>query len=407
MKSKTVWYILVIGTIVATAVLWQFKVIQKYIIHSVDNTASAVHDDHDAEAHDHEGEKVVHLEEDVLKEFGVETGIAGPGTLQVHITLAGEVAFNSDRLAHIVPRVPGVVREVHKNLGDTVRAGEVLAVIESRELADSKAAYLAAKERLILAHDNFTREEGLWQKKITPEKDYRESKQALAEANIALRSAEQKLHALGFSEQYLQEIPTHPEVSFTRFEITAPLDGTVVAKHIVLGEVLKEDSDPFLIADLSSVWVDLKIHQEDLSVIRTGQTVVISAGDDLRVEGSINLVSNTLSEATRTALARIVIPNPDGRWRPGLFVTGRVVAEEVDAGVVVPKDALVRLDGQSCVFLLTEKGFAPQAVSLGRSNEFQVEITAGLKAGQRYVTRGAFTLKSELNKPTEEEGHSH
>ena len=296
-----------------------------------------------------------------------------------------------------------MVREVRKNLGDTVRAGEVMAVIESRELADSKAAYLAAKERLILAEANFTREEGLWQKKITPEKDYRESKQVLAEANIALRSAEQKLHALGFTEQFLKEIPTHPEDSFTRFEITSPLDGTVVEKHIVLGEVLKEDSDPFIIADLSSVWVDLKIHQEDLAAIRPGQTVVVSAGDDLRVEGSINLVSSTLSEATRTALARIVIPNPDGRWRPGLFVTGRVVAEEVAAGVVVPKDALVRLDGQSCVFVQTTEGFEPQAVTIGRSNDIQVEITAGMKAGQRYVTRGAFTLKSELNKPSEEE----
>jgi cobalt-zinc-cadmium efflux system membrane fusion protein len=400
MKIKALWSILVIGIIGASAVLWHFKIIQKYMTFSAGQNPSAVQDENDPEAQ--EGEKVVRLEEGVLKEFGVETGIAGPGKLQVHITLAGEISFNSDRLAHIAPRVPGVVREVRKNIGDSVRAGEVLAVIESRELADSKAAYLAANERLILAQANFTREEGLWQKKITPDKDYRVSKQALAEASIALRSAEQKLHALGFPEHYLKEIPTLPEDSFTRFEITAPLDGTVVAKHIVLGEVLKEDSDPFLIADLSSVWVELKIHQEDLATIRPGQTVLVSAGDALHVEGAITLVSSTLSEATRTALARIVIPNPDGRWRPGLFVTGRVVAEEVAAGVVVPKDALVRLDGQSCVFVEIAEGFTPQAVTIGRSNDIQVEITAGLKAGQRYVTRGAFTLKSELNKPSEE-----
>ena len=102
MKAKTVWSILVIGIIVATAALWHFKIIQKYITFSTGESTSAVHDEHDAQAH--KGEKVVHLEDGVLKEFGVETGTAGPGTLQVHITLAGEISFNSDRLAHIAPR---------------------------------------------------------------------------------------------------------------------------------------------------------------------------------------------------------------------------------------------------------------------------------------------------------------
>lgn len=87
---------------------------------------------------------------------------------------------------------------------------------------------------------------------------------------------------------------------------------------------------------------------------------------------------------------------------PGLYVTGRVKVDDVDAPVVISKDALVRLDGRSCVFVQTGGGFAPQAVSVGRSNDSHVEVTSGLIAGQRYVTRGAFTLKSELNKPSEE-----
>ena len=351
-----------------------------------------------------EGEKVVRLDEAVMKESGVEVATAGPGRLQVHDTLSGEIAFNSDTLAHIVPRVPGVVREVRKNLGDTVRAGEVLAVLDSRDLADSKATYLAAVERLTLAQANFTREESLWQKKISAEKDYLESQQALAEARITLRSAEQKLHALGFAEEHVQALPSHPETSFTRYEITAPLDGTVVEKHIVLGEVLKEDSSPcFVIADLTSVWVDLKVHQQDLAHIRSGQTVIVKGGPDLQTEGTIAFMSNIVSEASRMAFARMTISNPEGRWRPGLFVTGRIVIDEVSAHVVVPKDALVRLDGQTCVFLQTDRGFKPQTVMVGRSNDSSVEIIAGLAVGQKYVIRGAYTLKSELNKPSVEE----
>jgi membrane fusion protein, heavy metal efflux system len=300
--------------------------------------------------------------------------------------------------------VPGVVREVRKNLGDRVQAGEVLAVLESRDLADAKATYLGAVTRLTLAGANFTREESLRQEKITAEKDYQESKQALAEAQIALRSAEQKLHALGFAEKDIQTLPSHAETAFTHYEITAPLDGTVVEKHIVLGEVFKEDSSPcFVIADLTSVWVDLKVHQQDLSHIRPGQTAVIKSGEDLQTEGTIAFVSNIVSETSRMAFARMTIANPEGYWRPGLFVTGRIVIDEVSAKVVVPKEALVRLEGQTCVFLQTDRGFKPQTVLAGRSNDSSIEISAGLKVGQKYVARGAYTLKSELNKPSVEE----
>jgi len=402
MKTKVLSSIIAIGVIGITGVLWHFQVFQKLFRATPGAASVSIGEERDAEAN--EGEKLVRLEEAALKESGVETAAAGPGKLQVHDTLSGEIAFNSDRLAHIVPRVPGVVREVRKNLGDTVRTGDVLAVLESRDLADAKATYLAAVARLTLAQANFTREESLRQEKITAEKDYLESKQVLAEAQIALRSAEQKLHALGLTEEDLRALPSHPETSYTRYEITAPLDGTVVQKHIVLGEVFKDDSNPcFVIADLTSVWVDLKVHQQDLSHIRPGQTAVIKGGEDLQTEGTIAFVSNIVSETSRMAFARMTIPNPEGHWRPGLFVTGHIVIDEVSAEVAVPKDALVRLEGQTCVFLPTDRGFVPQIVTVGRANDSSVEITAGLKAGQKYVARGAYTLKSELNKPSVEE----
>ncbi len=402
MKTKVLPSIVVIGIMGTIAALWHFQVLQKLFAGRFGAGSVAQSEEHENDAS--EGERIVRLDEAAIKESGIEVATAGPGKLQVHDTLSGEVAFNSDRLAHIVPRVPGVVREVYKNLGDTVRAGTVLAVLESRDLADAKAVYLAAVAKLALAQANFTREENLRQEKITAEKDYLESKQALAEAQIALRSAEQKLHALGLTEEDLKALPSHAETAYTHYEITAPIDGTVVEKHIVLGEVFKEDSNPcFVIADLTSVWVDLKVHQQDLSHIRPGQAAVIKGGEDLQTEGTIAFVSNVVSESTHMAFARLTIPNADGRWRPGLFVTGQIVIDEVSAGVVVRKDALVRLEGQTCVFRPTDQGFVPQVVTVGRSNDRSVEVTAGLRAGQKYVARGAYALKSELNKPAVEE----
>jgi cobalt-zinc-cadmium efflux system membrane fusion protein len=369
----------------------------------------------DEQAHDehreHDGqrvEKVIRLSDAEMEEFNIEVGTAGPGKLQISLSFPGEIVANADRLAHIVARVPGVVSKVRKNLGDHVRGGEVLAVLESRELADTKAAFLAASERNELAQANFTREESLWKKKISSEQEYLEAKRARAEARIELRSAEQKLHALGFSDEYLAQLPGHPDIAFTRYELLAPFNGTVIEKHITLGEVLQDDTEAFIIADLSSVWVNLSVYEKDLSLVREGQPAVISVGKGIPdARGEISYLGPVVDEQTRTALARVVLPNTDGRWRPGLFVTGKILVDDLTVPLLVPKSALQTLEDKISVFVATEEGFEPQPVMIGRTNETHVEVTSGLTPGQRYVKQGGFTLKAQLSKGAFGEGHNH
>jgi cobalt-zinc-cadmium efflux system membrane fusion protein len=377
---------------------------------------SSGHEIHDEESEhdDHEGEgdsvhaDVVTLSEQEMKEFGVEVGTAEAGKLQRHTSLPGEIRVNKDNSAHIVPRVPGVVTEVKKKLGDFVREGELLAVIESRELADAKAAYLAALERLITTQANFTREENLWKKKISSEQEYINAKQADAEAKIELRSAEQKLHSLGFTEEYLKKLPGLPDESFTRHEIVAPFDGTIVSKHITVGEVIGDESEIFIISDLSTVWVDLSVYQKDLAYIQKGQTAVISARHGVpEIKGEISYVGQIVGEQTRTALARIVISNPQEQYRPGIFVTANVTIDEINVPLLVPKSSLQIVEGKTCVFIQDEDGFEPLPVELGRTNEISVEVLSGLAVGQRYVTKGAFTLKAQLSKESFGDGHGH
>lgn len=145
----------------------------------------------DRDTQDHDNDKVVRLTPAKMQQFGIDVAVAGPGSLQTRLQLPGTVTLNTDRRVHIVARVPGIVREIRKNLGDTVRTGEVMAVIESRELADAKATYLAARERVALAATTFRREHDLWNKRISPEEDFLKAKQALAEARIELRVATQ------------------------------------------------------------------------------------------------------------------------------------------------------------------------------------------------------------------------
>jgi len=384
--------------------------------HSAEEDKHANHDDHGEEetAHaeeggeDEHGEEVVRLSETEIREFGIELATAATAKLDQYAELPGEIVLNADRLGHVVPRVPGIVREVRKTIGDTVKAGELLAVIESRELADAKAVFLAAIEREVLARASFNREERLWQKKVTSEQEYLDARQVLAEARIARSSAEQQLHALGFSDASLKALPEQPDATYTRYEIRAPFAGTIIEKHLTLGEKMSGDAEVFTIADLSTVWVDINVYQKDLAQIRQGQRVVIEIGHGIpQVSGEIAWVAPLVGEATRTAKARVVLANPEGTLRPGLFVTAKVAVGSTAAGIVVPKSALQTFEERSVVFVQDEDGFEPRPVELGRQNATQVEILSGLEAGQTYVSQGAFTLKAQLSKGAFGDGHNH
>jgi cobalt-zinc-cadmium efflux system membrane fusion protein len=354
------------------------------------------------------GEEVVRLSDAEIKEFGVALETAKSGPLNQYIELPGEIVLNSDRMAHVVPRVAGIVRDVRATVGDRVEKGQLLAVLESRELADAKASYLAAIEREKLVQANFKREERLWEKKVTSEQEYLDARQALAEARIAKNSAEQQLHALGCNENELRTLTSSEHASFTHYTITAPFAGTVIEKHITFGEYVGAEADVFTIADLSTVWVNINIYQKDLASIRKGQTVGIEIGHGISsVEGKIAWVGPQVDEATRTAKARLELSNPDGSLRPGLFVTAKVAIGSSSAGIVVPKSALQTFEGRTVVFVRTDKGFEPMPVEIGRQNGESVEILSGLTLGQTYVSQGAFTLKAQLSKGAFGDGHNH
>jgi len=365
-----------------------------------------VHAGHDEEGHEEGGP--IRLSSDEQKEFDIVLAKAEADTLEQYIDLPGEIVLNADQVAHVVPRVTGIIRQVKKSQGDRVRKGEVLAIIESRDLADAKAEFLAARERHELARLNFAREERLWKQKITSEQEYLDARQIQVETRIALRSAEQKLHALGFTDDYLKTLPEQSDVTFTRYEIKAPFAGRVIQKHISLGEVLEESAEAFIIADLDTVWVDLQIYQKDLAVIRKGQHVTIEVGHGVPdARGTIDFVGPLLGEQTRTALARVVLDNHGGDYRPGMFVTARVAVAKTPVSLAVAKSALQSVEGQTVVFVKRTKGFEPQPIEVGRQNTVNVEVLSGLKRGDVYVSEGAFTLKAQLSKGAFGDGHNH
>ncbi|KKO14785.1 MULTISPECIES: efflux RND transporter periplasmic adaptor subunit [Pseudomonas] len=362
------------------------------------------HDDHGEGSHGHGEEQAgegheeeagkLHLSIAQIEAAGVQLADAGPRELGTAISFPGEIRFDEDRTAHVVPRVPGVVESVQAELGQAVKRGEVLAVIASQQISDLRSEQQAAQRRLELARLTFQREQQLWQERISAEQDYLQARQVLQEAEIALVNARQKVAAVG------------PAGAGNRYELRAPFDAVVVEKHLTVGEVVDETSNAFTLSDLSRVWATFAVAPRDLDKVTTGRNVTVSAPDlGARVEGKINYVGSLLGEQNRAATVRATLANPNGAWRPGLFVNVAVSVERFNAAVVVPQSALQTWEEQTVVFARTEEGFEARPVTTGRRDAGQVEITTGLAAGTQVAAAGSFVLKSELGKGSAEHSH--
>lgn len=341
----------------------------------------------------------VELTPEAIQSAGIVVETAGSVQMKTVLELPGEIELNADKVVHVVPRVSGVVTEVNKNLGDTVRHGEVIAVLDSREVAELKSGYMASMKRVELARATFERKERLWKQKISSERDYLVSRQALAEEEINLQTATQKLLALGFSQTDLDSIPEMTGRGLTRYELKAQFDGVVIKKEIAVGEAIKEDADIYAIADLSTVWVGVTVYAKDLSVVRVGQNVTARSKIlGLEANGTLTYLGPLVGEQTRTAQGRVVVQNPEGRWRPGLFVTVEIVQEEVTVPVAVSVDAIQTFRDWSVVFVQYGDIFEARPLELGRNDGRWTEVLHGLSPGERYVARNSFILKADLGK---------
>ncbi|MBZ0266330.1 efflux RND transporter periplasmic adaptor subunit [bacterium] len=373
-----------------------------------------IHDDHDHESHEeHQGDEHkegdgVQLSDQDVRDFGVKIETAGSMILHREIVLPGRVRLDQDRVAHVMPTIPGNVFDLKVREGEKVVSGQLLVVIHSRELAEAKAAYLDALEHLDLARKKYNRTTTLHLENISSVEALQQAEREQKSAEIEYRSTEQTLHALGLDDSKIQQLGSEQPGELSHLELRAPFDGVIISRSIVLGQRVDETTDAFVVADLSTVWVDADVYPRDLGIVRQGLGVKVLFGYGVPESfGKISFVGPIVGEQTRTALARTIVPNPDGLLRPGSFVSVKVQTEEVEVAVGIPKSALVQMEGIPHVFVLHEGGFEPIEIILGMENDSHVEVTEGLSAGDRFVTENAFILKAELEKESFGDGHAH
>jgi cobalt-zinc-cadmium efflux system membrane fusion protein len=336
-----------------------------------------------------------------LQRTGVELSTAGPVTLQESTNLPGEIRFNQDRFAHIVSPLSGIIITNPKRLGENVEKDELLAVIESRELATLKGDYLVAMERYALANKLFVREKELRDEGISAEQDYLNSEASLAEARINLKQSGYVLSALGINVSSIKNAE-----GLNRYEIRSPLSGVIINKHVSQGEAVTPENTLFVLADLSEVWVEFTVYPRHLNSVHVGQSVTIQI-DTLNqsIPGKVAWIGPLVGDETRSAKAYITLKNPDRILRPGLFVSVRIEDAKANIPVAVKRSAIQTYNDWQVVFVRVGDQFEIKPIELGRQDAEWVEVTQGLDVGAEYVSTNSFLLKAELSKSSASHDH--
>lgn len=359
------------------------------------------------EGHDEHGEeKLVKMSAEVQKQSGVVVAPAKKQRLAGVISATGKVEANADKIAHVSPRISGKIVSVKSSLGDSVAAGQVLVTLDSVELGEALNRYHQSKTKFTLAQSNMDRIKVLVDKKIAARKEILQAETDYKTAQTELHTDEERLSLYGVSVADLQG-DNHKK---PLLPVRSPIGGIITEKHAIVGELADPSKSLYTVADLSSVWVLVDIHEKDLAKVRRGQTatVIVGAFPDQKFRGRITYLADLVDEATRTVKARVEVPNPGRKLKPEMFATVELaLAADTPPVLAVPEEAVQELDGKKLIFVAEkETEFEPRAVELGRASGGMVEVVSGLKEGERYAVKGAFTLKSELKKG-ELEGNEH
>jgi cobalt-zinc-cadmium efflux system membrane fusion protein len=362
----------------------------------------------DGDGHDHGKEAkapadVLKLSDAEITAAGIKVEPLAEQPVRARLVAPAEIQPNQDRIAHVTPRIAGRIVKAPATLGERVRTGQTLAVLDSIELGEAQSAYLQAASRFATARADFERAEGLNRDQIISQKEYLRIRAEFQQSGAALRAAEDKLRLLGVSP------PAASDRATSVFPIVAPFAGTVIEKDAVLGELATPDKTLFTVADLSVLWVQATLFEKDLGMVKKGAAaeVTVTAYPKEVFPGRVTYISEVLDKDTRTVRARIEVKNADGRLKPDMFAHAAIEAGGTTNALLVPDEAVVLLQGQPTVYVEDAHGFEPRPVELGARYGNRVEIRSGLAPGDLAVTSGAYALKARALKSQLGSGHVH
>lgn len=376
--------------------------------HGHEEKSSASANSAEAEAgHEEENTKVA-IADKQIDQSKILVQPAQAGLLLTRLRVPGTIIPDRNRVGRVPSKVVGTVAELRKRLGESVRAGEVIAILDSREVADAKSEYLAAIVNFRLQETLYQREKTLWEKRVSSEQRLLRADATSREAQVRRDVAKQKLSALGVGEESIARLANAGEetTGLERYQIKAPISGRIVEQFVDIGTPMGGEGQAhelYAIADLSTVWVELTVSPQDLPLIKEGQHLTIES--TAKSGGTIIFTSPVLNQDTRSARVIASLDNRDGAWRPGSFVNADIAVSESKADLVIPKAALQTIEGQTRVFVRTAEGFVSRQITVGEDDGKAIQVLTGLKAGEPIAVANTFLLKAELGKSEAEHDH--
>lgn len=352
-----------------------------------------------------EGEtiKTVSLDENAMVESGITVEPVRRRLFRTHRDFPGTIELNQRKTANLTTLVRGRATHVDADLGQEVDPGTVLATLDSREFADAQSVYLKAKAILYVVTRAYERAQLLLKEEIISVAEGQRREGEMVRAQAEAREAYQRLRLMGMSDAQIKHLAQSRTVQ-SRVHITAPFHGFVIARNIVVGEVVGTTETLFVVADLSHVWVIADVPENDIPFLPAKETpraeaveVRLPSYPDQVFRGPITYVGNVVDPRTRTLRVRLELPNPDFRLKAEMYAMIRLYSEPEEDVLAVPQAAVQSRREKRFVFIqIARTTFEVRWVETGESNGEMTQIVNGLQEGDYIVTKSAFTLKSEL-----------
>jgi cobalt-zinc-cadmium efflux system membrane fusion protein len=368
------------------------------------------------------GEKSITVPPAQQQLAGISVVVVEPRSVPRSLSVPGQIVMNEQRTVHISPYADGRVMDILKNQGDHVQRGQVLAHLHSHSIHETVGALaqdFANVSRLqasvMYAQQKRDRYEHLYSIQAASLEQQQGSQQELLQAQTDLANAQA---AVRMEREHLGDLLSVTPASITPANlyqhelvpVITPISGTVITRSITPGMVLEPGNEAYTVSDLDEVWMMAQINEADLSQLRVGDhaTVHSDAWPNQTFPGTVALIGSTLDQATRTIQVRITLPNPAGRLKPQMFVTAVINEGRTEGGmrqaIFVPEDSLQEVNGVQVVFITTDgTHFSPRSVKTMKPVNGQVEVSEGLRPGDRVAVKGTFMLKSDLLKGTIDE----